>query len=74
MFSLWKFQIEELSTNEFGRLLRDAELFKSRLGPLFGGADVSNLMVNIVQEKIVASSDPAPTTAEVTTARDSEES
>jgi vacuolar protein sorting-associated protein 54 len=63
-----------ISANEFGRLLRDAELFRSRLGPLFGGAEVSNLIVNIIQEKTVASNNPAPATSEAAIERHSEES
>jgi hypothetical protein len=31
--------------------MRDAELFKARLGPLYGGAEVSELLIHIVQEK-----------------------
>jgi vacuolar protein sorting-associated protein 54 len=34
--------------------LKDAELFKSKLGKLDGAGDVGTLLVNIVQEKAIA--------------------
>ena len=36
------------------RLLRDAELFKSKLSKLDGAGEVGTLLINIVQEKRVA--------------------
>jgi len=52
------------------RLLRDAELFKSRLGGLRGGAEVSALLIKTVQDKTVVAS----TTTTTTTASTSESS
>lgn len=47
-------------TNGDARLLRDAELFKTRLGNLFGGADVADMLISVVQNKSVAAPAPSP--------------
>lgn len=42
-------------------MLRDAELFRSRLGKLDGAADVGDHIVNIVNSKVVAEKGAAAT-------------
>lgn len=41
-------------------MLRDAELFRSRLSKLDGAADVGDYIVNIVNSKVVAEKAAAP--------------
>ena len=41
-------------------MLRDAELFRSRLSKLDGAADVGDYIVNVVTSKVVAEKAAAP--------------
>ena len=48
-------------------MLRDAELFKSRLSKLDGAADVGDHVVNVVNSKVVAEKAAAPETKPAST-------
>ena len=48
-------------------MLRDAELFKSRLSKLDGSADVGDHVVNVVSSKVVAEKAAAPETKPAST-------
>ena len=56
-------------------MLRDAELFKSRLSKLDGAADVGDYVVNVVNSKVVAekAAAPKPTSTDTTSTNASSE-
>ena len=49
-------------------MLRDAELFRSRLSKLDGAADVGNHVVNVVNSKVVANKVATPENKPTSTA------